>query len=688
MRKKISFILVAVLVLSMIPVVFGQAEFDYNEEFCKLMKGCSNDDCREYALRKTRDLISLGAIFDTGPCKKTWGPCLENARKEKDAKEVEYFNCLSECNEETDYSNSCYQTCNEKTYGEGGEAGLDKNQHEACVRLTDECVENFQPQSCPGETKRCSDSDSGKNYFQKGIVDVADFSGNIVTSREDSCEGDILLEQYCENNQRKEEVYNCNVEEGKCIDGACTQIKFEYPVFLRLQNPPYEILMDPAKGQYIGQVSDSDSKAVLMAHPKIFSERKIIDYNKGRDFYRRDEWNIITEYDPLIAFANVYVSDKNKEVSIEFSLQGETKAGACKRWGNNPDTEGYLTWLCSAEFDAQTNKRGEKMNVKVTASVDDKEIETTTNDVVIARFVYPVTRIRGPPNVVTTSKGEKYQEEQTIKWGNIAQQVDYFIKLSGLAKTGSEMLESPKKSYKFVYYHAGSEPLELSKNDVYEEIGKEKVIKDSIGSVVANKLGFQSYYNAEKDKIVLVSDYIVDKNPSAGYGFSYFSIELPKTQIDFIAVRPKTEGNTVLAHEFGHVYGPHFCEEYSYLSWLNNNKNDIIGGCKNPFPSACLLEIKDAMAQKDKISKFERLEYIDPFVKIEMVSERGELVRYSTSYSKLKNTEIYKQAKGRYIKITKIIDFDCIKGTTVMGKSPITYERYPEGGECPIGSCQ
>ena len=149
MKKIISLLIAAILVLSVASVGLGQEEYDYNGEFCKLMKGCSNDDCREYALENVQDLISMHATFDTGPCKNIWDSCLRNAAQEKEAKKDEYFGCLSECNEETDYSDSCYSTCNEKTYGEGGEAGLDKNQFDNCVRLKDECAKEFKPPECP-----------------------------------------------------------------------------------------------------------------------------------------------------------------------------------------------------------------------------------------------------------------------------------------------------------------------------------------------------------------------------------------------------------------------------------------------------------------------------------------------------------------------------------------------------------
>ncbi len=40
----------------------------------------------------------------------------------------------------------------------------------------------------------------------------------------------------------------------------------------------------------------------------------------------------------------------------------------------------------------------------------------------------------------------------------------------------------------------------------------------------------------------------------------------------------------VIAHELGHTYG--LCDEYNYVVW-NEQNQEFLGGCPNPFPSEC-----------------------------------------------------------------------------------------------------
>ena len=88
-----------------------------------------------------------------------------------------------------------------------------------------------------------------------------------------------------------------------------------------------------------------------------------------------------------------------------------------------------------------------------------------------------------------------------------------------------------------------------------------------------------------------------------------------------------------------------------------------------------------------------KLEYAYPIFRIDFI-HNGVII----GYKKLSEEDIeYDRKYGEIGKLlsdggkvyVKIADYICIKGTTIMGSiQPITYERYPEGGECPIGPCQ
>jgi hypothetical protein len=71
----------------------------------------------------------------------------------------------------------------------------------------------------------CSDSD-GRNYDIKGVLNYCDENGCI--ANEDSCNGRMLIEWYCENNDKKYEERLC---EYTCDDGICLGYvtKFSYP---------------------------------------------------------------------------------------------------------------------------------------------------------------------------------------------------------------------------------------------------------------------------------------------------------------------------------------------------------------------------------------------------------------------------------------------------------------------------
>jgi len=69
----------------------------------------------------------------------------------------------------------------------------------------------------------CSDSDSGRNYYIKGVVDYCDSNG--CSSKEDSCSGKKLIERYCENNKENYEEHNCEFD---CDNGVCVNLVTKY----------------------------------------------------------------------------------------------------------------------------------------------------------------------------------------------------------------------------------------------------------------------------------------------------------------------------------------------------------------------------------------------------------------------------------------------------------------------------
>ena len=75
-------------------------------------------------------------------------------------------------------------------------------------------------QSTTQVNKTCSDSDAGLDYYTKGTVSVCTFTdtGGSCGGLLDVCNGVILTEGYCENNESKSIKYNCPYG---CVDGAC-----------------------------------------------------------------------------------------------------------------------------------------------------------------------------------------------------------------------------------------------------------------------------------------------------------------------------------------------------------------------------------------------------------------------------------------------------------------------------------
>lgn len=84
-------------------------------------------------------------------------------------------------------------------------------------------IPSEQPQST--NIAGCSDTD-GRNYDVKGVLSFCDNSG--CTTNEDLCNGRMLIEWYCENNEKRYEEKLC---EYTCDGGTCLGYvtKFSYP---------------------------------------------------------------------------------------------------------------------------------------------------------------------------------------------------------------------------------------------------------------------------------------------------------------------------------------------------------------------------------------------------------------------------------------------------------------------------
>lgn len=91
-------------------------------------------------------------------------------------------------------------------------------------KITGKVVETVEKgiEKTAGEVT-CTDSDNGKNYNIKGIVDYCDSSG--CSSEKDSCSDKKLTEWFCENNERHYEEHNCEFD---CDDGVCVNLVTKY----------------------------------------------------------------------------------------------------------------------------------------------------------------------------------------------------------------------------------------------------------------------------------------------------------------------------------------------------------------------------------------------------------------------------------------------------------------------------
>lgn len=73
------------------------------------------------------------------------------------------------------------------------------------------------------EVVSCEDSDKGKDYSNRGTVYYCDSNG--CYSEGDSCSDKKLIEWYCENNEKKFEVYECEYD---CDRGTCVELVEDY----------------------------------------------------------------------------------------------------------------------------------------------------------------------------------------------------------------------------------------------------------------------------------------------------------------------------------------------------------------------------------------------------------------------------------------------------------------------------
>ncbi len=117
------------------------------------------------------------------------------------------------------------------------------------------CDENENRCNCPQDCKStsCTDSDGGKNYYEKGTTCITSYQGSPTGMdsrycKTDYCEGFdtsedcngkdcsgmtdiIVVEHYCERNEIKSEIFKCP---NGCIDGACIK---EDKLSIQITNP-------------------------------------------------------------------------------------------------------------------------------------------------------------------------------------------------------------------------------------------------------------------------------------------------------------------------------------------------------------------------------------------------------------------------------------------------------------------
>ena len=79
------------------------------------------------------------------------------------------------------------------------------------------CIALFPPLLASAQSLTCIDSDGGKVYDKQGFVGQKS-DGEYLVKKADSCDGNILAEQYCSGASLVEIAYTCPYG---CGDGAC-----------------------------------------------------------------------------------------------------------------------------------------------------------------------------------------------------------------------------------------------------------------------------------------------------------------------------------------------------------------------------------------------------------------------------------------------------------------------------------
>ncbi len=130
MKKVLSILVVAVLVLSIVPVGFGQTiGYVCDDDFCgRGVKSYEGD------VKGFRNCVSSYAPYDEGPCSKVWEEC----EKEEEQKSKEYKKCL-DANPNSPDPFELFDFCHKQAYGEDWEG---------CSPVLDKCAEAVLIPNC------------------------------------------------------------------------------------------------------------------------------------------------------------------------------------------------------------------------------------------------------------------------------------------------------------------------------------------------------------------------------------------------------------------------------------------------------------------------------------------------------------------------------------------------------------
>lgn len=110
---------------------------------------------------------------------------------------------------------------NEKTCN-SSDIGFDRG----VLTCSTDC-KSFVTTGCTTNKQICVDSDKGINKFIAGSVEVT-FTNNTRETKADVCNGNVLTEQYCDNNENKQITYLCG--EMGCSNGACIAYEKKDPI--------------------------------------------------------------------------------------------------------------------------------------------------------------------------------------------------------------------------------------------------------------------------------------------------------------------------------------------------------------------------------------------------------------------------------------------------------------------------